>query len=126
MWACNDGGVDMMCTWQGQRCTLRMRYCLDAQRRVRLFGTGVIGGNLVRAEVLSDTVHVVPKSHTQLIRKCVANARDMLGAELRAYISKFPDDIRPLIDVSRLVRRRRPSSTLSKPGGGAPKKKTRR
>ena len=102
MWAC-EGGVDMVCSWKGENCTLRMRYCLDAKRRVRLLGTGVIGGKLVRAEVLCDTVRVVPKSHSQLIHKCVANARDILASELRRYISNFPEGVRALLDVSRLT-----------------------
>ena len=94
-----DGGVDLACMWDRQVHTLRLRYCLDAKRRVRLLGTGVVYGTLTRVEVMKRGVSVTPARHKPLVTKCVQNARDMLARTLRTYLHRFSPSTLHLIDT---------------------------
>ena len=98
LWTCpGGGGVDIAC----EAGTLRLRYCLDSERRVRLFGTGVIGGDLVRAEVFCKSVKVEPSKHRDVVRRCVRASQGVLRDELRRYLLTFEPGVRRLLDVSR-------------------------
>lgn len=88
--AAREGGVDLACAVDGHIHTLRLRYCLDAKRRVRLLGTGVVYGALTRVEVHKGGVRVSPARHKHLVTKCVHNARQLLADTLRAYLQRFP------------------------------------
>lgn len=100
MWACDGRGVDLACSWQGRVHTLRLRYCLDAKLNVRLFGTGAVRGELVRAEVFRDKVVVTPRKFSHFVSKCVDNARPMLRDELRKYLLTFAPEQRRMLDWS--------------------------
>lgn len=91
-----DGGVDLACTRDGRTHTLRLRFCLDARRRVRLLGTGVFYGALTRVEVF-DTLKVTPARHRDLVTKCVKGAMPMLTERLRTYVARFDPRVRPLL-----------------------------
>lgn len=97
-WGC-EGGVDIACTYKGAPSTLRFRYCLDARRRVRLLGTGVVGGDLVRAEILTRQVSVQPARHARFVRTCVAGSRALLAAALASYLARFDPGARALLDL---------------------------
>lgn len=99
MWQCDDG-VDVACAWGGRRHTLRLRYCLDANRRVRLLGTGIVGGELVRIEVFARKVTTSPARYARFVRKCVDVARPTLAGSLRTYAARFPPSTRSLLDWS--------------------------
>ena len=98
-----DGGVDLACVWDGQVHTMRMRYCLDAERRVRLLGTGVLYGTLTRAEVRRGRVSVTPARYKKLVAKCVDNARPLLRDALREYLRRFPPATRPLVNIANVL-----------------------
>ncbi len=89
-------GVDVACVGG---CSLRFRYCMDARRRVRLLGTGVVGGDLVRAEVAFGRTTVRPARHAPFVRKCVAGSRQLLGSALQTYLAGFPVETRALLDL---------------------------
>ena len=92
-------GVDVAC----QGGSLRFRYCLDARRRVRLLGTGVVGGDLVRAEVLAARAVVRPSRHAAFVRRCVAGSRALLAGALQTYLAGFPPETRALLDLRALT-----------------------
>lgn len=106
MWSSGDGGVDLACTVDGRAHTLRFRFCLDARLRVRLLGCGVVGGEVVRAEVSGSRVTAIPSRHLPLVRKCVASAWPLLNESARTYLTRFSPDERRMLDLS-LVRGRR-------------------
>ena len=99
-----EGGVDVACAHGGSPSTLRFRYCLDARRRVRLLGTGVVGGDLVRAEVTSKKVTVQPARHAAFVRACVASSRPLLAGALASYLARFDPAARALLDLRGLLR----------------------
>lgn len=105
MWSSGDGGVDLACTLDGKAHTLRFRFCLDAGLRVRLLGCGVVGGEVVRAEVAGSRVTASPARHLPLIRKCVAGAWPLLNESARTYLARFSPGQRRMLDLS-LVRGR--------------------
>ncbi len=95
-----DGGVDLVCVRDGQAHTLRLRFCLDAQRRVRLLGTGVFYGTLTRVEVF-DAIKVTPGKHRDLVTRCVRGAMPMLTEALRGYVARFGPGLRPVLRLPR-------------------------
>ena len=105
MWAC-DNGVDLACMWDGKVHTLRLRYCLDARQRVRLLGTGVAYGKLLRVEVTRARITATPKSAARLVRKCIDNARPTLNQALRTYVASFSPAVRSVLDLSGFTPRR--------------------
>lgn len=88
------GGADVVCP-----CgfTLRLRVCMDGQRRVRVIGTAAAGGTLVRATVTTRSVRVTPKRYAACVRRCVAKARPALDAARAAYLQRFSPRVRALI-----------------------------
>lgn len=95
-----DGGVDLACVRDGRTHTLRLRFCLDARRRVRLLGTGVFYGQLTRVEVF-NAIKVTPARHRDLVTKCVRAAMPMLAERLRAYVAGFDVALRPVLRLPR-------------------------
>lgn len=96
MWP-KDEGVDIACSHAGRMHTLRFRYCLDADLRVRLFVCGVVDGAVARAEVVRDRVVSSSPAHARLIRACMANARPVLAQALQRYVAKFTPRQRQLL-----------------------------
>ena len=98
-----DGGVDLACVRDGRTHTLRLRFCLDARRRVRLLGTGVFYGTLTRVEVF-DAVKVAPARHRDLVTKCLRGAAPLLVDALRGYLLRFDPALRTVLRLPRRLR----------------------
>lgn len=96
VYGCQDG-ADVVCP-----CgfALRLRVCMDGQRRVRVVGTAAVGGTLVRATVTTRSVRVTPKRYAACIRRCVAKARHQLDAARAAYVQRFSPAVRRLVRVA--------------------------
>lgn len=94
-----EGGVDLACRWDGHVHRMRLRFCLDAQRRVRLLGTGVAYGSLARFEVVGKRVVSSPPRIATFVRRCVDNARPMLREALARYLARFSPRVRQLLDL---------------------------
>jgi hypothetical protein len=95
--ACRDG-ADVVCP-----CgfTLRLRFCMDARRRVRLLGTAAAtDGTLVRVTATTRRLAVTPARYAPLIRRCVAKARHTLPPALHAYLARFPPPVRSMLRVA--------------------------
>jgi hypothetical protein len=99
MW-CREDGVDLACKWDGKVHTLRLRYSLGANREVRLVGTGVAYGRLVRVHVRRRRIVVTPRAHATFVRKCIANARPLLHRALHTYLHRFPTSVRGLLHLN--------------------------
>lgn len=102
-----DGGVDLACTWGGETHGLRLRFCLDAHRRVRLLGTGVVYGKLTTVEVCTQgrrlTMRVQPAQHKHLVSKCMACARPKLTEALGAYLGRFSPRLLSVLNLTRVA-----------------------
>lgn len=94
-----DDGVDLACVRDGRVHSLRLRFCLDSDRRVRLLGSGVFYGELTRAEVEGGRVRVTPPRHRALVSGCVRSAGPLLADALRAYVLRFDPEVRRLLDA---------------------------
>ena len=101
MWQ-QDGGVDLACLIDGKTHTIRLRFCLDGERRVRLMGTGVVGRQLVRAEIGPRGISVTPRRCKPFLETCVRNSAGALVEEARRYLSRFSPPCRAMLDVSLL------------------------
>jgi hypothetical protein len=99
MWQ-RDGGVDILCALGGTQHKLRVRYCLDAQRAVRLIATGAAGSELIRAEITGKGIKCTPHKFTQALRACVRNAARLLLEEARKYLATFSPPCRAMLDLS--------------------------
>lgn len=94
-WPC-AGGVDVACAWG----SLRLRYCLDAGRRVRLMGTGVSDTQqLVRVDAFGAKVSVTPARYAPRVRACLAAARPLLQSARASYVNSFQPALRSLLRV---------------------------
>jgi hypothetical protein len=100
--------VDLACSRAGGgTATLRFRYCIDANLKVRLLGTGVVDGVLVNVEVGRRRVSVTPPRLRPFVAKCVRGALPMLVAQLHRYVAGFGERGR-LLDLSEWRTRTRP------------------
>ena len=98
MWQ-RDGGVDIMCAIDGTPHKLRLRFCLDASRTVRLMITGVAGTSLVSGEVTARGVKCTPPKHRAALVACVRNSAAMLGDEARRYLAGFTPPCRAMLNL---------------------------
>lgn len=98
MWR-RHGGVDIACGSGADGIRLRLRVCMGTAGLVRLIGTGVHKGQVVRLET-GKGLSVTPASSAALVKKCVRHSSGMLLEELDTYISSFPVECRATLDSS--------------------------
>lgn len=99
MWP-HERGVDIACTWGNKWHTIRFRYVLDANLRVKLLACGVMDGKVVCAEVVGrqvKTTHPTSRQHTRVVRSCMASARPVLNDALQRFLQSFPPRQRQLL-----------------------------
>lgn len=97
MWQ-RDGGVDLECVIKNKPFKLRLRFCLDAARKVRLIGTGVLDGRVVTVQVTGKGVRCAQKARP-FVKTCLKNATRLLVQEASRYVNSFPVQCRAMLDV---------------------------
>lgn len=95
-----EDGVDLVWVRDRQTHTLRLRFHLVSQRKVRVMGTGVVYGALTRVDVRRARVTVKPARHRELLVRCVRKAVPLLRRALQTYVERFLPATRRLLDLS--------------------------